>query len=618
MLSMSQMPRSSRRWPMLPGAAAPCCSALFGLYAIERYAEASLAAAEQRSIQSAEVAAYSLARLVERKLVERRPREISDAGRVAVFEATLIEAAGTAIWSTVSGRVAVDASERDHVAVHRDGGAGPVVGVPAGGLVTAGSGVHFSRRILTPDGEVDGAVVVLVDPVGLAARLGDMPITGGGVAAPLRDDGGVLAHTDGPGRFIGRRIAADHFEHLDAALASARNGAASLSDLGLRDREVFTAARPIAGRPLIVVYSTGRNARHAAARADAARQELAVLLDALPGVASRAAFDAAGRLCRVELSPGAARLAGSQEFDREVARPRLLLHTQRLAFLERLLVEGEAVTEVRLEVPAPEARWLRDDARLARRHPAGSTSIIGILADITAERTLQADVHSVAKLATLGEMATGIAHEFSQRFAAIGLAADLAPVELVQGGPEAVRRVLSLLDDIAANTTRLCDLIDHFRAFARRDGAAPDGLAVDETVRGAIVIVRGAFHTAGIRIELDLAPGRPRIRGRLLAMPWRPRHRTNEPLRHVRGRMRPAPSCVSVSARWEAALPPSISTGCSGPSSRRSHPGVARASGPTSRMERLPPRMARLRWRTTPTAVPNGRSDAGRSRQLRT
>lgn len=65
------------------------------------------------------------------------------------------------------------------------------------------------------------------------------------------------------------------------------------------------------------------------------------------------------------------------------------------------------------EVPRPRPNgrllWVRRQSRVAARHADGSISVVGPLIAITRERSLTARMQASGKLATLGEMASGLA-----------------------------------------------------------------------------------------------------------------------------------------------------------------------------------------------------------------
>lgn len=242
------------------------------------------------------------------------------------------------------------------------------------------------------------------------------------------------------------------------------------------------------------------------------------MLDALPGAAYQAYLDEAGNLLRLELSSATARVRGAEVAGGTSFGSGLPIKPDRLAFLQEVIRCGEASTEYRVELHDGRMRWLRDQCRVARRDNPAGVRVVGILSDITAEREIKAQAISTAKLATLGEMATGIAHEFSQPCAAISLAADAASLTLLSGEANSQLRAMRLLDEVAEQTVRLRDVVDHFRLFARSDEGEWDSLSLVQVVKGALMIARGTLHAAGIRVDLDLTPDLPPVRGRLIPL----------------------------------------------------------------------------------------------------
>jgi signal transduction histidine kinase len=117
------------------------------------------------------------------------------------------------------------------------------------------------------------------------------------------------------------------------------------------------------------------------------------------------------------------------------------------------------------------------------------------------ERLLRAD-----KLATMGALATGIAHEISTPLSVImGRAEQLLPQ--LSGDERATRA----LDVILAETERIGHVIRGFLGLAR--GRAPSFERVAPSVLGrhAVELVEHRFDAAGVRLSYDAAPRLPLV-----------------------------------------------------------------------------------------------------------
>ena len=105
-----------------------------------------------------------------------------------------------------------------------------------------------------------------------------------------------------------------------------------------------------------------------------------------------------------------------------------------------------------------------------------------IVTDITEQRNTNAQLVQAAKLATLGEMSTGMAHELNQPLNVISLAASNLRFSLEQATSPGSENKLAKLDRIDSAVRRAAGIIDHMRAYGRLSG---EGLAPIEL--GAVV-----------------------------------------------------------------------------------------------------------------------------------
>ena len=119
----------------------------------------------------------------------------------------------------------------------------------------------------------------------------------------------------------------------------------------------------------------------------------------------------------------------------------------------------------------------------------------------------------VARLAALGEIATGIAHEMNQPLAAIQMMVTSMLAEIDRGALpiERARRWLGIMNE---QIERIAWIIGHLRSFSRNEdpsplGSAPIGAIIDDTLG----LLRTQLRSRGITIELELAEPLPAVRG---------------------------------------------------------------------------------------------------------
>jgi two-component system C4-dicarboxylate transport sensor histidine kinase DctB len=110
-------------------------------------------------------------------------------------------------------------------------------------------------------------------------------------------------------------------------------------------------------------------------------------------------------------------------------------------------------------------------------------------------RALQADLVQANKLAALGQIAAGVAHEINQPVAAIRANADNGLVLIGRGKPETARENLVA---IAAMTERIGRITDELRAFSRKADGRVEPTLVSEVIEGSVLLTasRSRRHDA--------------------------------------------------------------------------------------------------------------------------
>lgn len=155
---------------------------------------------------------------------------------------------------------------------------------------------------------------------------------------------------------------------------------------------------------------------------------------------------------------------------------------------------GVWLWEGQLRLPSGRTRWVRGQAR--RGEPrAGEVRWTGFLADFTEEATLRHTLAQRERLATVGGMAAGVAHEINNPLSYIvgniRYVADLAR----EGGIDLPDDAQDALHDAIEGAERVTRIVQDLRTLAR-------GGEIGETIEA--VDLRSVVETVGRLTELDL------------------------------------------------------------------------------------------------------------------
>ncbi|UCC30502.1 MAG: PAS domain S-box protein [Phycisphaerales bacterium] len=143
--------------------------------------------------------------------------------------------------------------------------------------------------------------------------------------------------------------------------------------------------------------------------------------------------------------------------------------------------------------------------------------IIESCRDITARvraeeeaRERQAELARVSRLGTIGEMATGLAHELNQPLAAI-VNYIQACLERMRSGKGDLKELLVDMEQAAAQAERAGEIIEFIRDFVRK--REPRRVAADfnALVQGATDLVRLEARRGNVQLHLELADSLPPV-----------------------------------------------------------------------------------------------------------
>ena len=128
-------------------------------------------------------------------------------------------------------------------------------------------------------------------------------------------------------------------------------------------------------------------------------------------------------------------------------------------------------------------------------------------------RDKQDQLIQAAKLVSLGEMATGVAHEINNPLNNISLFAGNILDGLEHGADVTAEGLTGNLKRILQQVKRAAAIVNHLRTFARASSPGHEQVAIDTIVSAAYALMEEQLRLAGIQVTMDLAPGDPQVQG---------------------------------------------------------------------------------------------------------
>lgn len=123
--------------------------------------------------------------------------------------------------------------------------------------------------------------------------------------------------------------------------------------------------------------------------------------------------------------------------------------------------------------------------------------------DVTEFRRSENQLIQASKMATLGEMATGVAHELNQPLGVIRMAADNCKRRIKKGSCEP-DYLTSKFTRISEQTERASKIIEHMRIFGRKAEGVLEPFDLCASVREAASLAGTQLQTLDIGLEVDL------------------------------------------------------------------------------------------------------------------
>jgi PAS domain S-box-containing protein len=144
-----------------------------------------------------------------------------------------------------------------------------------------------------------------------------------------------------------------------------------------------------------------------------------------------------------------------------------------------------------------------------RNRPA----VIAAVWDVTEKLEKHAMLIQAGKMATLGEMATGIAHELNQPLNVIRLGCDYVVKKTKTGQILSHEDLVNLTRELTFSVDRASRIISHLRQFGRKADDSMGPIDLNMPIRNVFTLLGSQLEARGIRWELALDYHLPQILG---------------------------------------------------------------------------------------------------------
>ena len=178
--------------------------------------------------------------------------------------------------------------------------------------------------------------------------------------------------------------------------------------------------------------------------------------------------------------------------------------------------QGHATVEVHHRNAAGKWRWMRVQISRVAIAP-DHVELLHFATDITDERESRLRREQTERLAVIGEVCAGIAHEMNQPLAVISMAAANGLLEM-ESVPFEAQFVASKFRRIEAQAVRIGKIIKHIRGFGRLELDQREYFAVADAIQDAHIIAKSRLAEAQVAINIDVAPDMPKLFGARLVL----------------------------------------------------------------------------------------------------
>jgi histidine kinase len=188
-----------------------------------------------------------------------------------------------------------------------------------------------------------------------------------------------------------------------------------------------------------------------------------------------------------------------------------LFHPEDRNHFRARILEDPVINQVRQVDKSGHARFF--SMRISPSDYPGEKVLLVTTHDITQWLETEQQLIQASKMATLGEMATGVAHELNQPLSVIKTAGSYFIKKIRKGEQISPEILATLAEEIDSHVDRATRIISHMRQFGRKSSGELEPVSLNDILRRAFEIFRQQLKLREISVCWELSEGMPAILG---------------------------------------------------------------------------------------------------------
>lgn len=172
--------------------------------------------------------------------------------------------------------------------------------------------------------------------------------------------------------------------------------------------------------------------------------------------------------------------------------------------LEHTLAQGEGVTDVecRYQTHRGKELVLSVSTSILWAENGEVDACIAVIKDLTQQKRLEEEAKRRERLAAMGELAAGVAHEIRNPLNAIDMTVQRFGTEFIPVENRGEYDVLVRI--VESELNRVNGIVEQFLLFARPPELAPDLTDVDALIRDLVIVIEGKTASKSLQLALNL------------------------------------------------------------------------------------------------------------------